>query len=52
MGEQEQENSINDIRKFLNTPENPISMQEFSEFWKSLSDEEKAAFKAEELPES
>jgi hypothetical protein len=32
------------------TPDNPVSMDEFNEFWKSLSDEEKDEFKNTELP--
>jgi hypothetical protein len=46
------ENSINDLKKFLSTPENPVSMQEMSEFWSSLTDEEKVEFKATELPKT
>lgn len=53
MSEEEQDrNSISDIRKFLNKDNpNPVSMQEFSEWWKTLSDEEKAEFKNTALPE-
>lgn len=29
------------IKEFLNKDAKPISMQEFGEFWKSLSEEEK-----------
>lgn len=46
----EGENSIVDIKKFLSTQENPVSTQEFHEFWNSLSDEEKEQFKNEKLP--
>lgn len=52
MGQPEEENSLSDIRKFLNTPENPVTMQEFSEFWKGLTDEEKEEFKKTPLPPS
>jgi hypothetical protein len=30
---EEQENSIVDLKKFLGTPERPVSMQEMNEFW-------------------
>lgn len=46
------ENSIADLKKFLSTPENPVSMAEMQEFWKELTDEEKAEFKAAELPKT
>jgi hypothetical protein len=52
VGEQEKDedrNSINDIRKFLSTSENPLSMAEFTEFWKELTDEEKEEFKTTPL---
>lgn len=53
MGEQDKkENSINDVRKFLNTPENPITMSEFQEFWQSLTDEEKEEYKKGLPPKS
>lgn len=53
MSEEEDLNSISDIRKFLNKGEvnNPVSMQEFSEWWKTLSDEEKVEYKNTPLPE-
>lgn len=41
----EQENSISDLKKYLGTPERPVSMAEMNEFWKSLTDEEKEEFK-------
>lgn len=43
-------NSIVDIKQFLSTPDKPVSTAEFTEFWKSLTEEEKEAFKREELP--
>lgn len=43
------ENSMTELRNFFNVAEKPCSMAEFSEFWKSLSDEEKAEFKAADL---
>lgn len=44
------ENKIVDLKKFLSTPERPVSTQEMQEFWSSLTDEEKAQFKQAELP--
>ncbi|HMS83590.1 MAG TPA: hypothetical protein PKD12_08070 [Nitrospira sp.] len=44
------ENKISDLKKFLSTPDRPVSMEEMQEFWGSLTDEEKAEFKATELP--
>lgn len=44
------ENSIMDIKKYLHTEENPLSMAEFNEFWKLLTEEEKEEFKNTELP--
>lgn len=41
----EGENSIVSIKKYLSTPERPVGMDEFKEFWDSLSEEEKAEFK-------
>lgn len=50
MAEQEQEkNSIVDIKKYLGTPERPVSMQEMNEFWGSLTDEEKREFRSTPL---
>lgn len=46
------ENKIGDLKKFFSTPDNPVSMQEMTEFWNSLTDEEKAEFKAAELPKT
>jgi hypothetical protein len=47
----EGKNSIVDIKKFLSTPERPVDSKEMSDFWNSLTDEEKAEFKNAELPE-
>lgn len=50
MAEQEQEkNSIVDIKKYLGTPERPVSMQEMNEFWQSLTEAEKQEFKSTQL---
>jgi hypothetical protein len=43
------ENSIVDIKKYLSTPENPLTTKEFQEFWSSLTEEEKVEFKTTEL---
>jgi hypothetical protein len=45
----EGENSIVDIKKYLSTPEQPITSAEFSEFWNELTDEEKVEFKNTKL---
>lgn len=42
-------NSMTQIREFLSTPEKPVSMAEFSEFWKSLSEDEKNEYKNADL---
>lgn len=46
------ENSITEIKRFLSTPENPVTTAEMSSFWTSLTDEEKAEFKKTPLPKS
>lgn len=43
------ENKISDLKRYLGTPENPVSMEEMQEFWGSLTEDEKAEFKATEL---
>lgn len=43
-------NSMVDIKKFLSTPERPLTMQEFKEFWESCTEEEKEEFRQEVLP--
>ncbi len=43
------ENSMQDIRRFLTNSERPVTMAEFSEFWKSLTEEEKAEYKNADL---
>lgn len=43
------ENSIVDLKKFLGTPERPVEMSEFQEFWASLTEEEKEEFRQTEL---
>ena len=51
----ESKNSIADLKRYLGTPERPVSNQEMQEFWSSLTDEEKVEFKdtiPEEKPES
>jgi len=46
----EGENSIVDLKKYLSTPENPVTMAEFKEFWEACTEEEKAEFKTTKLP--
>lgn len=36
---------ITDVKKFLSTPERPVDMEEFKEFWDMLTDAEKEEFK-------
>lgn len=43
-------NSIVDLKKYLSTPERPVTMEEFKAFWDSCSEEEKIEFKNTELP--
>ena len=45
----EGENSIVDLKKYLASPERPVTMDEFKEFWDSLSEKEKQEFKSTEL---
>lgn len=54
MGDPEQveqvHNSITDIKKYLSTEEDPLTMGEFKEFWDSLNDSEKEMYKTTPLP--
>lgn len=43
------ENPIIDIKKYLSTPEKPITTAEFMAWWHSLTDEEVKEFKNTEL---
>lgn len=45
----EDKNSIGDLKKYLSTPERPVSMQEMNEFWQSLTEVEKKEFKNTDL---
>ena len=42
-------NSMTEIKQFLSTPEKPVGGKELIDFWNSLSDEEKEAFRNAEL---
>lgn len=42
-------NSIVKLKQYLGTPGNLVSMDEFKEFWDSLSEEEKEEYKTTEL---
>jgi hypothetical protein len=46
------ENSISDIKKFLQEGSEPLENAEFMEFWNSLTDEEKEEYKNTPLPKS
>lgn len=43
------ENSAMDLKKFFSTEEKPVSTAEMMAFWKTLTDEEKAEYKAAKL---
>lgn len=43
------ENNMLQIKKAFESTTKPLSMEEFKEFWNSLSDEEKQEFKNEDL---
>lgn len=43
------ENTVSQLRDFVSTPENKCSTSEFMEFWKSLTDEQKADYKNADL---
>jgi hypothetical protein len=43
------ENSLTALKKFFSTEDRPVSNLEFTEFWKSLSEEEKDEFRKAEL---
>lgn len=45
----EQENDVKDIMKYMGTEERPVGTKEMMEFWKSLTNEEKAEFKKADL---
>lgn len=43
------ENNIKDLKAYFSTEEKPVGNTEMMEFWKSLSEEEKAELKSMEL---
>lgn len=43
------DNTMPMLREYFNDPEKPCTMAEFRDFWASLSDEDKAEFKAADL---
>lgn len=45
----EQENSIVNLKKYLSTPDRPVTMEEFKDFWKDCTEEEKTEFKQTKL---
>jgi hypothetical protein len=50
LGKGDGKNNIAEIKRFLSTPEQPLTMDEFKEFWESCSEEEKEEFRTAELP--
>lgn len=46
----ENQNSLPELKRFLSTPDNPVTTSEMTEFWTSLTDEEKEEFKNSHLP--
>jgi hypothetical protein len=42
-------NSMVDVKKYLSTPDQPVSMEEFKQFWESLTEEEKDEFRKTDL---
>lgn len=45
----EQENSIVDLKKYLSTPDRPVTMEEFKDFWNDCTEAEKVEFKSTKL---
>lgn len=43
------ENSVSQLKDFFSTPEKPLNSNEMMDFWKSLSNEEKAYYKSVDL---
>lgn len=43
------ENSLTELKRYLGTNERKVDNVEFTEFWKSLTDEEKLEFRFAEL---
>lgn len=43
------ENTLADLKRYLSTPEHPVSTAEMTEFWASLTDEEKVEYKSTKL---
>lgn len=50
--EEKTENSLTEIREFLQSGVAPLKENEFKEFWMSLSEEEKNEFKQADLHHS
>jgi hypothetical protein len=49
VAENDEKNSTKDLMAFFSTEEKPLKVAEFGEFWKSLSDEEKAYYREADL---
>lgn len=43
--DESKEPSLLDLKRFFATPEKPLEMKEFKDFWAACSDEEKEAFR-------
>lgn len=46
MADEEKKASIVEVKKFLQDTENPPNTEEFTQFWMSLTDEEKEEYKS------
>jgi hypothetical protein len=42
-------NSIVELKQYLSVPDRPVSLDEFTQFWNSCTDQEKAEFKRTQL---
>lgn len=47
--EKQEGNSISDIRRYFEDGDHPLKPNEFTEFWKSLSEWDKQTFKEADL---
>jgi hypothetical protein len=45
----DRENTISEIKAYLTDPEHPFKPGEFSEFWMSLTNEERASYRKADL---
>lgn len=47
--EKQEGNSISDIRRYFEDEDRPFQPNEFTDFWKALTEEDKLAFKKADL---